>query len=69
MSYNNLLQDERYHRLGHSSALFFTLFGHDGAPSLPQTMKKMTQRLTALQLTFIVEPALRAYRVLFLSAA
>ncbi|MDE6177266.1 MAG: hypothetical protein K2F71_06970, partial [Paramuribaculum sp.] len=26
---------------------------------LPQSMKKMTRRLTALQLTFIVEPALK----------
>ncbi len=29
-----------------------------GAPSLPQELNKITQRLTALPLTFIVEPAL-----------
>ncbi|WP_302062629.1 hypothetical protein, partial [uncultured Muribaculum sp.] len=45
-------------RLGHSLALFFISFGHDGAPSLPQELKKITQQLTALPLTFIVEPAL-----------
>ncbi len=45
-------------RLGHSLALFFISFSHDGAPSLPQELKKITQQLTALPLTFIVEPAL-----------
>lgn len=49
----------RYHRLGQSPALFSMLFGHDGAPSLPLIMKKITRRLTALQITFIVEPALK----------
>ena len=44
-------------RLGHSLALFFISFGHDGAPSLPQELKKITQQLTALPLTFIVVPA------------
>ena len=48
-----------YLRLGHSLALFFISFGHDGAPSLPQELKKITQQLTALPLTFIVVPALR----------
>ncbi|WP_289712217.1 hypothetical protein, partial [uncultured Muribaculum sp.] len=46
-------------RLGHSLALFFSSFGHDGTPSLPQELKKITQQLTALPLTFIVVPALR----------
>ena len=50
--------DESYLRLGHSLALFFISFGHDGTPSLPQELKKITQQLTALPLTFIVVPAL-----------
>ncbi|WP_302313470.1 hypothetical protein, partial [uncultured Muribaculum sp.] len=52
----------------HSLALFFISFGHDGAPSLPQELKKITQQLTALPLTFIVEPALnnRCYFYIFL---
>ncbi len=50
---------QSYLRLGHSPALFFRLFGHDGAPSLPQSLKNIARRLTALRLTFIVEPALR----------
>ena len=50
---------QSYLRLGHSPALFFMLFGHDGAPSLPQSLKNIARRLTALRLTFIVEPALR----------
>ena len=49
-------------RLGHSLALFFISFGHDGTPSLPQYLKKISQRLTALPLTFIVEPALNHCR-------
>ena len=49
---------QSYLRLGHSPALFFRLFGHDGAPSLPQSLKNIARRLTALRLTFIVEPAL-----------
>ena len=42
----------------HSLVLFFISFGHDGTPSLPQELKKITQQLTALPLTFIVVPAL-----------
>ncbi len=45
-------------RLGHSLVLFFISFGHDGAPSLPQELKKITQQLTALPLIFMVVPAL-----------
>ncbi len=50
--------DKVYLRLGHSLALFLISFGHDGAPSLPQELKKITQQLTALPLIFNVEPAL-----------
>ncbi|WP_305150723.1 hypothetical protein, partial [uncultured Muribaculum sp.] len=43
-----LVCEEGYLRLGHSLAIFFISFGHDGAPSLPQELKKITQQLTAL---------------------
>ena len=55
---HKIWRDKSYIRLGHSLALFFSSFGHDGTPSLPHDLKKITQRLTALPLTFIVEPAL-----------
>ncbi|MDE6130263.1 MAG: hypothetical protein K2F74_01600, partial [Muribaculaceae bacterium] len=48
----------KYHRLGHSLALFSVLLSHSAKALLPQSPKKITQRLTALALTFIVEPAL-----------
>ncbi|MDE5929662.1 MAG: hypothetical protein K2F74_04980, partial [Muribaculaceae bacterium] len=50
----------KYHRLGHSLALFSILLSHSAKALLLHRMKKITQRLTALALTFIVEPALGA---------
>ena len=52
------IRNKSYLCLGHSLVLFFISFGHDGTPSLPQELKKITQQLTALPLTFIAEPAL-----------
>ena len=43
---------------GHSSALFNPFFGHDGTPSLPHHVSKISRRLTALTLTYIIKQAL-----------
>ncbi|MDE5643042.1 MAG: hypothetical protein K2I56_06080, partial [Muribaculaceae bacterium] len=49
---------------GHSLALFSILLSHSAKALLVRRMKKITQRLTALALTFIAEPALNSDDIL-----
>ncbi len=59
---------EEYHRLGYSLALSASLFGHVATATLPHRYAKITQRLAAHALTYIIKQPLIREKILTLFA-